>query len=82
MSPNRRREKKAFLRRGSSNKYTPNPTTLKKQNDTAKKYSYYADNFSEKNPEESNTEVIEDNKKEPPSPELKTITTKVAKKSA
>lgn len=72
------------MRRGSSNKYNPNPTSLKKTTDTAKKYSYYADNFNKntKKPQEEGPEEPEIKKKEPESPKRKASPAKNAIKSA
>ena len=64
-SPHRIREKKAFLRRGSSNKYNPSV----KKSDTGKKYTYYADNFT--TDKKNRTKEDEQNEKELKSPEVK-----------
>ena len=73
------------MRRGSSNKYNPNPVALKKQNDTAKKYSYYADHFDINNKKENedvkDVKAPENKKEEPLSTEIKAPTKAAVKKN-
>lgn len=50
------------MRRGSSNKYNPSV----KKSDTAKKYKYYADNFTTDKKQRNREDEL--NEKEPKSP--------------